>query len=182
MDTHSGRLEVGGKRHFACCEDEESLTILIPYRNRQYGISTLMLLFLSGRTNTQHSPSIAPSPIFLWRVFKDHIVESNDMIIVTGWHGFIIPVMCVNLASAINVSSPFSRSYFAHRYSIFCELLLGTALTLHTKGKTRFDIHSIKAGYLHLCYQGNVVRLNSVKIQKRCKQNNYFFSYVKIFF
>ena len=132
-----------------------------------------MLLSLSGRTNTQHLPSIAPSPIFLWRV-------SNFL--VTGWHGYIIPVMCVNLASAINVLSPFSRSYFAHRYSIFCELLLGTALTLHTKGKTRFDIHSIKAGYLHLCYQGNVVRLNSVKIQKRCKQNNYFFSYVKIFF
>ena len=85
-----------------------------------------MLLSLSGRTNTQHSPSIAPSPISLWRV-------SNFL--VTGWHGFIIPVMCVNLASAINVSSPFSRSYFAHRYSIFCELLLGTALTLHAKVK-----------------------------------------------
>lgn len=26
-------------------------------------------------------------------------------------------------------------------------LLLGTAVTLHTKGKTRLDIHSIETGY-----------------------------------
>jgi len=129
-----------------------------------------MLLSLSGRTNTQHSPSIAPSPISLWRV-------SNFL--VTGWHGFIIPVMCVNLASAINVSSPFSRSYFAHRYSIFCELLLGTALTLHAKVKTRLDSHNIKTGYFT---RGKCIRLSLVTTQVRCKHNNYFFSYVKMFF
>jgi hypothetical protein len=91
-----------------------------------------MLLSLSGRTNTQHSPSIAPSPTSLWRVFKDHIVETNDMIIVTDWHGFIIPVMCVNLASKPKGSSPLSLSYFAHRYSTLASYF-GELRELHAK-------------------------------------------------
>ena len=138
-----------------------------------------MLLSLSGRTNTQHSPSIAPSPTSLWRVFKDHIVETNDMIIVTDWHGFIIPVMCVNLASKPKGSSPLSRSYFAHRYSIFFELLLGTAFTLHTKGKTRLDTQNIKTGYLP---EENVIVLNFLRIQLRWKQTTRRLESCQIFF
>jgi hypothetical protein len=82
------------------------------------------------------------------------------------------------LASAINVSSPLSRSYFAHRYSIvtgyFWELP-----RLHTKGKTRLDIHSIKTGILP---EENVIVLNPVKIQVDVENIASFFHHVKLFF
>ena len=61
----------------------------LPYRNRCMALSALTLLFLSGRTNTQYSPSTASSPISLWRVFY------FDNKIMIGWHGFIIPIRCV---------------------------------------------------------------------------------------
>jgi hypothetical protein len=61
----------------------------LPYRNRCMALSALTLLFLSGRTNTQYSPSTASSPISLWRVFY------FSKKIMIGWHGFIIPIRCV---------------------------------------------------------------------------------------
>ena len=67
----------------------------LPYRNRCMALSALTLLFLSGRTNTQYSPSTASSPISLWRVLR--FGNETDFVTKTmiGWHGFIIPIRCV---------------------------------------------------------------------------------------
>lgn len=82
------------------------------------------------------------------------------------------------LASKPAGSLPLSLSYFAHRYSIFCELLLGTAVRLHAKGKTRLDSHDIKTGISI----GENVSMNLVTIQERCKHNIWIFLFVKNIF
>jgi hypothetical protein len=101
----------------------------LPYRNRCMALSALTLLFLSGRTNTQYSPSTASSPISLWRVFY----FSNKIMI--GWHGFIIPIRCV---LQWQVQLKFRCHRFGHMSltdTASTGSFEGTAIRLHAKEK-----------------------------------------------
>lgn len=82
----------------------------------------------------------------------------------------------LNLASKPAGSLPLSLSYFAHRYSIFCELLLGTAIRLHTKGKTRLDSRGYQDGFLLGKFQYDSAT------NQRCKQNNTDFIFCQKLF
>jgi hypothetical protein len=55
---------------------------------------------------------------------------------------------------------------------------LGTAIRLHAKGKTRLDRREYQDGYPLRESRA----LNSLQFKSECKQNNSFFSNVKIFF
>ena len=115
----------------------------LPYRNRCMALSALTLLFLSGRTNTQYSPSTASSPISLWRVFY------FSKKIMIGWHGFIIPIRCV---LQWQVQLKFRCHRFGHMSltdTASTGSFEGTAVRLHTKRKTRLDSQNIKTGFDH---------------------------------
>jgi hypothetical protein len=106
-------------------------------------LSALTLLFLSGRTNTQYSPSTASSPISLWRVFY------FSKKIMIGWHGFIIPIRCV---LQWQVQLKFRCHRFGHMSltdTASTGSFEGTAVRLHTKRKTRLDSQNIKTGFDH---------------------------------
>ena len=101
--------------------------------------------------------------------------------LVDRLHGYIRPTQRVVLASSSEDSLPFSRSYFAHRYSIDRLAFGNCHFWLHAKRKTRLDSRGYQDGLFSFTRKFDLsmnprrFKLDERKIHQSQNASNIFF-------